>query len=445
MIYPTPYPYQDRIARDLSQREKALFSGEMGIGKTVISITAANLASCSNVLIICPASLVTNWERELAPDMWMLLANVTVISYNKVTQPKHFDRLRNIAWDVVIIDEAHYLKNPTSKRARAVYAAGGIASKAKRLWLLSGTFTPNNASELWTHLQAVAPDKVSRSFYNFRNHYCIVAESAIPGRNRDGSKRKSTKILGNRNVGELNQLLAPITIKCKAKDVLPDLPPLQFNKVFVAAQDALGVTQEMKAFSDHAKDISYLMAEMIRYLEEGDVEAAKELERDLNLEHLARALRYLSILKAGATVDFVKELLNSTEKVVVIGKHRQALELISKGLDSSAIPTVKVDGSTSMKKRSRWIDEFQRSEDPKVFVGQVNACGVGITLTRANHIVFAEQSWVPSDNIQAAKRCHRIGQEQPVFIHVLTIPNSLDEVVQGVLILKQTMINQYNL
>jgi SWI/SNF-related matrix-associated actin-dependent regulator 1 of chromatin subfamily A len=441
--YPTPFPYQQQFATELSKRERVLFSGDMGVGKTCIAATAANLAGCARILIICPASLQANWKREVSIDMWMVLADITIVSFNKAGRSKTHRELSKVDWDLVIVDEAHYLKNHKSKRTAAIYdPTAGIASKAKRLWLLSGTFTPNNASELWTHLRAVAPETVSQHFWDFRKYYCAFEERVI-GRNSDGTKRKIYKVKGNRNVGELNQILDKVAIRCKAKDVLPDLPPIYFERVFIESKSVDDAeTIKFKLWSD---GLLRQMVKLLELLEAGKYEEAHRYSNGLNLDQISRAMRFLSIEKAQPTVDYVKELLNSTDKIVVIGKHRDSLNIISNGLSSSGIPTVKVDGTTSMSKRNRWIDEFQRDEDPRVFIGQVHACGVGVTLTRSNHVVFAEQSWVPADNIQAAKRCHRIGQDRTVFAHVLTIPDSLDELVQRILILKQTMIDQYNL
>ena len=434
-----PFPYQQQLALELSKRKRVLFAGDMGIGKTCIASTAANLAGCSKILIICPAVLQTNWQTETGPDMWMVLADITVVSFNKASQEATHRELYKTDWDLLIVDEAHYLKNPKSKRTEAIYGQFGLARRAKRLWLLSGTFMPNDASELWTHLNAVIPNLVN--FYKFREYFCQLEVRTV---GRRGARRRVEKVIGNRNVPELQSILNEVALRCKAKDVLPDLPELHYVTVPIKGKIPARV-------EEIDNELVTGMVDIQRCMQAGDLDSARRFLSSLKLDQVSRALRYLAIKKAQSTLDYIKELLNSTEKLVVFGKHIDALDIISNGLTSSGILNVKIDGSTSDLKRNTAIHQFQNQKarpgepTPRVFIAQIDACGVGVTLTKANHVVFAELSWVPAANIQAAKRCHRIGQNSTVFCHVLMIPNSLDEQVQRTIIQKQTMIDQHNL
>jgi SWI/SNF-related matrix-associated actin-dependent regulator of chromatin subfamily A-like protein 1 len=146
---------------------------------------------------------------------------------------------------------------------------------------------------------------------------------------------------------------------------------------------------------------------------------------------LAELRRWTGIAKAPSVVELVKtELDGGVEKLVVFAYHREVIRIIAASLGSAAAT---IDGSTSSSERQRLIDAFQQRDTPRVLILQITAGGTAITLHRASRVIFAETTWVPADVVQAAKRCHRIGQRQSVLASIVSLSGSIDERVARVI------------
>jgi SWI/SNF-related matrix-associated actin-dependent regulator 1 of chromatin subfamily A len=157
---------------------------------------------------------------------------------------------------------------------------------------------------------------------------------------------------------------------------------------------------------------------------------------------LARLRRLTGIAKASTTVELLQDELatGALDKVVVFAHHREVLRTLAAGLARFGVVTV--DGDTSPARRQAAIDRFQTDSATRVFLGQITAASTAITLTAACHVVFAEASWVPADNLQAAKRVHRIGQTRPVLVRFISLAGSLDEAITEVLRRKTRLLAQ---
>jgi len=438
----TAYDYQRVLSDQLSKLPVGLLSADMGVGKTGIATDAASKANCRSILIICPAFLVNNWEREL--DQWGFLGDATILSYNKVIQKRTRYALMQQRFDALILDEAHYLKNPTSKRTAAIYGddeVPGIASRCKRVWALSGTFAPNSVLELWPHLHYMIPELIPSSFYGFRSQYCVLVDKKV------GYQRSVKQVVGQKNMGHLNKQLDLITLRCKAEDVLPELPPIIFDEVEMDAVDAKEALAELKEFSKNpaAAMLLEMLDDLADALQNKDKDRAEEIINDMNEMHLSTLMNILADAKVGMVTEYAKYMLEHHPKLVIFAKHLKPIQSLSDALNSAGISTETITGKVSMGKRSEIIDKFQNDADPQVIVGQITACGVGVTLTAAHQVLFLEQSWVPAENLQAAKRCHRIGQDRPVVVKIATMANSIDQILQGILVHKLKLIAEIKL
>jgi SWI/SNF-related matrix-associated actin-dependent regulator 1 of chromatin subfamily A len=162
-----------------------------------------------------------------------------------------------------------------------------------------------------------------------------------------------------------------------------------------------------------------LPAGVLSAIEEGNVRA-------LDGEHIAKLRRLIGTIKATAVAEVIKgELDSGLDKVVVFGHHRDVLDILCAEFDAYGV--VRLDGRTSMTERQAAVDQFQTFKNTRVFCGQITAAGVGLTLTAAQSAVFAEMSWVPAENQQAAQRIHRIGQTGSCLVRYTILPGSLDE------------------
>lgn len=413
-------PYQVEGAVFLSLRKAAFLADQMGLGKSAQAIEACNLIGATKVVVVCPAIARVNWQREF--ELWGSGERQLVVeSFDKVaTRPDLRKALVDMRPDVLIVDEAHYLKTRTAKRTKSIYGAGckntGLASAAKRVWLLSGTPCPNDAGELWPHLRAMWPGLIGEKNYNeFIERYCLTQKTVY-----------GLKILGNKNAPELRGILAKIMLRRKADDVLKDLPPISWHVTPVEPDHIL----KDLAVVEQSEEMSALR----QSLEDGTIPADSIA--------MATLRRITGTAKAQLAARLIADELTSGayEKVVIFVQHLDVGKTLTEQL--SAFGTMFLNGSTTPTMRQHYIDAFQNDATKRVFIGQLQACSTAITLHAASQVLFVEQSWVPAENAQAAKRCHRIGQTKPVFVRTLALSKSIDEAVARVLARKSQAISE---
>lgn len=403
------YPYQQAGAEWLAGKRRALLGDKMGLGKTIQAIEAANITGARRVAVVCPAIARINWQREI--DKWALYSPaVKIQSYNRLAADR---QLRNewAAWrpDVLIIDEAHYLKTKDTSRTKALYGphcrGDGLVSCAGATWAMSGTLTPNNASELFPHLRASFPDALpgGGTFADFINRYTVWE----PGDH-------GPRFLANKNLPELRAALAPYLLRRRTEDVLPDLPEVRLGELAVEGTAAMDELQKLEA----TVEVQELMYRL------DDTSAVPEAD-----PHIAAFRRVCGVAKAGPVAELVADELASGqyEKVVLFAHHRDVIETLMTALQ--AFHPVRVWGGDSDAARQRSIDDFQGKPQHRVFVGQITACATAITLTAASQCVFVEQSWVPSDNEQAIYRLRRIGQKSQILCRMAYLDKSIDEAI----------------
>jgi SNF2 family DNA or RNA helicase len=424
-------PYQVTGAEFLTKHRNALLGDDAGLGKTRTTIMAWDALNLKRRLVICPAVARLVWPAEIArwstsKDAVHVIApgkpptaktffpdNVTVVvAFDTISagkDPKVLDFIRRSAWDVVVIDEGHKLAHPGSNRTSRIYGSrldrkGSLIEDAERVWVLTGTPTPNHAGEIYTHARALFPQTLAihgvaggrpMEEHEFVERYCCYRDTAW-GR----------VITGSRNQAELRQRMAPCIMRRRKKDVLTELPPLDFVAVPVPAANL--TTLVLDRFPD-----DLVGDDLLAYLEH-------------HVTQLATLRRELGLAKVTACVEWIEETLASgVRKLVVFAHHKDLINQIMGAL--AEYDPVSITGDTSEPQRKAAILRFQNALETRVFVGQIDACGVAITLTAAHDVVFVECSWVPGANYQAASRCHRLGQQDGVLARMLYVPGSLDE------------------
>ena len=400
---PTFYPYQQHGIEWLAARECALLADEPGVGKTAQAIGAADAADVRTALVLCPGIARENWRREFlrfqttprrvevirsAVDLnsvRAMCADVLVVAYSILTNEKARKFFAACTFDARICDEAHSLKEPKSLRSRAVYGSKfdrktGLASRSKRVWLLTGTPMPNHPGEFWTHLRALWPEALEpicgTRRDSFLEHFCSF--DPLTGR-----------IVGPRRVPQLLELLRPRTLRP---------PAVRGPPRHAAAAVVVGIGS-------------------------------------------ARRVAAAAARNGGSRGRLLKEdFAGGMESVVVFAQHRDVIAALAAGLPNCAV----LSGDTRQADRQPIIDRFQAGEIQAV-VCQLAVAQTAITLTRANQVVFAESSWVPSDMEQAAKRCCRLGQGRSVLARIVSLAGSIDEAVSDVLTRKMETIAKIDL
>jgi SNF2 family DNA or RNA helicase len=421
----TLFPYQQAGADFLADRTKALLADGMGLGKTAQAIVAANKIGAQTVVVICPAIARINWRREF--DMWGAGQELYVESYDTIVRRKDArQRVQDMQPDVLILDEAHYLKSRTSKRTQSIYGryciGGGLSDTAGRVWLLTGTPAPNDVSELYPHLSGLWPDLLpsDKKFHSFITRYCHVDATPF-----------GIKVIGNKKdtLPELRSNLQSVMLRRRAEDVLKDLPPIVWQEVEIEPDEispelaALEGSEELKALRAVMDDETIEMA---------DVEGVA----------MATLRRMTGAAKANVIGGMLADELgaNAYDKVIVFAHHKEVIKSLRALLED--FDPVVINGETTNARRQEAIDRFQTDPSCRVFIGQIQACATAVTLHAASQVVFAEASWTPSDNAQAAKRAHRIGQTRPVMVRMIGLAGSIDAAVTRVLARKSRQISE---
>jgi len=418
------------VGRDfLASKTRALLADQMRLGKTPQAITACDKVNASKILVACPAIARPVWREHfkewsprnrtiqtlLKPGQYVESENTIVIaSYDYIRTNK--DDLTKERWDVLIPDESHFLKSISAQRTKAIFAKGGLGWFSDRIWCLSGTPAPNNASELWPILTAYGLIKMS--YYNFISYFCTL--------NGDG------KPVGTRadHVGELRAILKKFILRRLKKEVAPELPECSLEKVPVES--------------------STEFLDLIRPIECDDMLAtALQQEKDLKLaldklpanqhaQYLAlNAGNYVTLRRVNATLktpavfNTIKfEIENNlVDKLVIFCYHREPIKLLGSLLPAKGIKTGVLYGGTPEKKREAALKAFRRPTKEggsRVLVCQILAAGTAIDLSVACEGIALEEDWVPGNNAQAFERMGGYKQTNPITIRKVYLPNSID-------------------
>ena len=453
-----------------SGRDSLICGDEMGIGKTIQGIALfqiiAEKSRDPRFLVICPSSLKLNWEREIR--RWDLKgltiekisgrktidppeANVVIINYDVLIF--HKDWTDNTPWDLVVCDEAHYLKNHKAKRTVAVLGGSSKLKKnepsryfsplpGKKLFM-TGTPMINRPIDLWPMLHACDPEDLGEDWYKYVREYS------------DGHKtRYGWDTSGASNLRKLQvKLRSSCMIRRRASDVLAQLPPIRRQAIVLPSNGNSGLIEcEWKAFNDYEQIRSDLkqsranvgddMADIIRKLTD---------KKNSAFADLSEARKLIGMSKCEHTLEHVKDMADSRGKIVVFGWHKDVVAALMDGFESSGFSPVRVTGSDTILKRQESVDSFQNNPDVRIIVLNMEAGGVGITLTGTKQsgfctsVVFSELDWRPSIMDQAERRVARRGSDESatsILVHHIVLDGSLDATISNRLIEKQAVIDK---
>lgn len=432
------YPFQDTGVKWLVERKRALLADEMGCGKTIQVAGMINTLKTKPILIVCPATLKINWKNEL--EKWLVKkhtiqvlngkselenADITIINYDILGR---FNLSRRYA--VTICDEAHYLKNPNSKRYKTLFGA----LTTDRLYLLTGTPITNRPIELWPLLKQI--DKSWSNYKWFTDRFCGASIKRV------SSTRVIRDVSGASNLNELHSRIRPFMLRRLRKDVLSELPDKTRQIISLPANGASKIILEEQALTkrklSHLDSLETKVS--LATTDDQFARAVNKLEQYLSAQFIdmASTRRELGIAKVKPALEHINNILDSGEKVVIFYHHKDVGNMLAAELPGA----LRIDGSVPADKRQGIVDEFQRNPRAQVFLGNIQAAGVGITLTSAHHVVFVELDWTPGNMSQAEDRVVRIGQKNNVLIQLLVFEGSLDARIAKILAWKQSIINK---
>jgi SNF2 family DNA or RNA helicase len=409
-------------------RKSALIGDEMGLGKTIQAIGVINAdPSIKTVLVVCPASLKVNWAREM--NKWLVRryniaiangelpqAEIVIINYDILN--KHRAAIDARKWDLLIVDECHIVKNDKAQRTRALLgykdrmnpAKNDTGIQAGRRVFLTGTPIVNRPYDLWTLVQTLDPQDMGRNFMTFMKRYAAAYQGEY-GWDFNGAS----------NLEELQtRMRAKFMVRRLKAEVLKELPAKRRQVIVLPSNGAAAVIQaENEAYEE------FVRSEL------------KDRQRIL-FERMSKVRHATAVAKIPHVIEHIKACLEEKDKVVLFVHHHDVAHAIADAFPGCAMVT----GETAVNKRQTEVDRFQIDPTCKLFVGSIHAAGVGLTLTAASHVVFAELDWVPGNISQAEDRLHRIGQVNSVLVQHLVFDNSVDSRMVNTIIEKQAVIDQ---
>jgi len=445
--------FQKAGAEYILARPNTLLADEMGTGKTVTVSAVINAdPAIRQILVICPNSLKINWQREL--ERWLIrkrtyaipltgsgenrysLPNAEIIILNYEMVKKFREAIDKIKWDLLVVDEAHYVKNPGSARSRYVMGGDGIEPiAARRRAYLTGTPIMNRPIELWPIVKVCDPDDLGISISLFGKRYC---GGELVGGEWDFS--------GASNLNELQtKLRSKFMIRRMKKDVLAELPPKRRQIIALPNPGLRVVKEELDFYTQNQAiiDSAKTMAELTQL--EGDETsykaAVKELRaaRQVQFEQMAELRHRTAITKIPYAIQYIEDMLEQQNKIIVFARHKDVVNALFEKFKSVS---VYMHGDIDVQKRQEAVDRFQNDKSCRIIFGTYTTMGEGWTLTAAAYILGVELEWVPSTISQGEDRAHRRGQLESLLIQHLVFDNSLDCNMAKKVIAKQEVIDK---
>lgn len=421
-------PFQNDGAEWLANRRRGILGDEPGIGKTAQALRAADLVKAKRVWSWCPALGRTNWRNEYE-KFGLFVPEFRSQSFDMALNADIRREFLDFKPDVVVLDEAHYLKSREAKRTKTMYGQHchntGLLKDVPFVWRLSGTLWMNDITELWTHLRCDYPDLIMLNgepmdFVTFMARYT----------NFTVDFRSKFKILGNvkENLPELKRIIRTVMLRRKAVDVIKDMPPLFFGDIEIEAEE---LPDALKELLDHPE-----YRDLARVVDNALEDDATPLWLDEDSIPLARLRRLVGVVKAPIVADIIADELhnNAYEKIILFAWHREVIDILESKLRPFGVGIIR--GGQTDKVRDAMIHAFQNEKGCRAILVQIAAGYHTITLHAAHHVAMIEQAWTPDINFQAAKRAHRKGQTEAVRVRAFGLANTIDAGLNRVLVRK---------
>ena len=418
-----PLTHQKEAIQKLVENKKFILADDMGLGKTTSTIIAALESGSKKALIICPATLKINWKREIEnySDKTVFIAesknfsteaDFVIINYDIIknfhdTKKKDESQILASNFDLVIVDEAHYIKNATAQRTKLI---NDIAKRVDRLWLLTGTPMTSRPMDYYNLLNLIE-SPVAKNWMAYAIRYCNGYQFNVGG-------RKVWNVTGSSNLEELRDRTTGLVLRRLKENVL-DLPEKIITPVYLRLKS--------KAYEE-------VMGEYYDWYDKNPDES-KSLT--VQFTKLTKVRQIIADEKINETIEIAENIIEQGKKVIIFCNFTDSLNKICQHFGKSA---VKVDGSMTKPERQHSVDSFQESDKVKVFVGNIKAAGVGLTLTAGEAVIMNDLSFLPSDHAQAEDRAYRYGQKNNVLVYYPIFENTIEGIIYDILNNKKQVI-----
>jgi SWI/SNF-related matrix-associated actin-dependent regulator 1 of chromatin subfamily A len=418
-----PLDHQKESIQKLVENKKFILADDMGLGKTTSTIIAALESGSKKVLIICPATLKINWKREIENysdksiyisegknfngDADFVIINYDIIKNFHTTKKKENSQILDSNFDLVIVDEAHYIKNATAQRTKLI---NDLVKKVDRLWLLTGTPMTSRPMDYF-NLLSLVDSPVAKNWMAYAIRYC-------QGYQFNAGGRKIWNVTGASNLEELRDRTAGLTLRRLKENVL-NLPDKIITPVYLRLK---------------SKMYEAIMGEYYDWYDKNP-EESKSLT--VQFTKLTKIRQVIADEKITQTIELAENIIEQGKKVIIFCNFTDSLEKITEHFGKIA---VKLNGTMSKTEKQYSVDQFQENDKIKVFVGNIKAAGVGITLTAAEAVIFNDLSFLPSDHAQAEDRSYRYGQKNNVLVYYPIFENTIEGIIYDILNNKKQVI-----
>jgi SWI/SNF-related matrix-associated actin-dependent regulator 1 of chromatin subfamily A len=423
-----PMEHQKVAIEKLLANDKFILADDMGLGKTTSAVIASLESGAKKVLIVCPASLKINWDREIKNysdrkvlivegRKWGSTFDYYIINYDIIKNYHTTDKsedsddyklLVNAGFNLAIVDEAHYISNSTANRTRLL---NDVLEKIPKVWLLTGT--PMTSRPInYFNLLKIVDSPLTLNWQSYVRRYCKGYQFTV-------GNRKVWNTSGASNLDELRERTKSYVLRRMKTDIL-DLPEKIVTPIFVEMNSKM-YEEEMDDFTRISSD-------------------NKDKETlTVTLNRLMRVRQLIAYEKIPYTCEIIDRCLEQGKKVIVLTNFTMTLDMLHEKYKKNSVT---LDGRMHKDKRQENVDRFQTDDKIKVFIGNIKAAGVGITLTAAEVVIMNDLSFVPADHSQGEDRAYRYGQKNSVLVYYPVFENTVEKVIYNILQKKKGIIDQ---
>ena len=419
-----PLNHQKDAIEKLTGSKRFILADDMGLGKTTSTIIAALETKAKKILIICPASLKINWQREIEnyTDRSVYIAEGKHFSTEHDFVIVNYDILKNFYdlkdkenslitksnFELIVIDEAHYIQNGQAQRTKLV---NSFVKSVDKLWLLTGTPMTSRPMNYYNLLYLIE-SPVAQNWMAYAIRYC-------QGYQFKAGNRKIWNVSGASNLEELRDRTSRQVLRRLKTEVL-DLPDKIISPIYLRLKSKLyeGLMGEYYDWYKNKKEESSSLT--------------------VQFSKLMKVRQVIAEEKINDTIELAQNIIDQDKKVIIFTNFTDTLQKIHSHFGKQS---VYLDGSCTKPQRQYAVDQFQENDKIKVFVGNLKAAGVGITLTAGEAVIMNDLSFVPSDHDQAQDRAYRYGQKNSVSVYYPIFENTIEGVIYDMLSKKKNIID----
>jgi len=423
-----PMEHQKVAIEKLLANNRFILADDMGVGKSLSAVIASLEGNFKKVLIVCPATLKINWKREIEiyTDKKILIVegrkwghtfdyyiiNYDIIknyhSVDKKDKDSDYNLLVNENFDLAIVDEAHYLSNTSANRTLLL---NDVLEKIPKVWLLTGTPMTSRPMNYYNLLKIVN-SPVTLNWQHYVKRYCKGYQFTV-------NKKKVWNTSGASNLDELREVTKHLILRRLKTDIL-DLPEKIITPIYLELNSSM-YNEEIKEFIEITE---------------------KQKNKDkltIDITTLMRVRQLIAYEKIPYTCELIDKCIEQGKKVVILTNFTIVLDMLHEKYKKNSVI---LDGRMSNTKKQESVDKFQEDDKVKVFIGNIVAAGVGITLTAGEVVVMNDLSFVPAHHAQGEDRCFRMGQKKCVSILYPIFENTIEMIVYNILEKKKNIIDE---